>query len=170
MRLIWGTKGLLKGLGALGLRGPKPSCSSICLSTDVSKEHWALTFMARQFFSLLFFNCLTLATKTLRSSKLQKPCIQWYRIPEDLSVKEGKVAEVLVLTRFWYRFCIRKFYCIYLPWKLQILSEFSGQAVLPVGVFPTHLCCYCGDVATPLAILHSMECCFTHPSQYIYQL
>lgn len=68
----------------------------------------------------------------------------------DITSQKTLVLEKGRFLKCWFQldfdtgFCLRNFHCIYLPFKLQILSEFSGQAVLPVGVFPTHLCCYCG--------------------------
>jgi hypothetical protein len=79
---------------------------------------WLVTFQRNRgpspswpdsFFSLLFFSCLPPTTKTLQSSKHEEPFVQWHHIPEDLSVREGRVSEVLVLTWFWYGFLPEKF-------------------------------------------------------------
>ena len=45
----WGTKGLLKGLGASGLRGPEPKCQSIYLSIYLSNT---VDFLCVKYFDI----------------------------------------------------------------------------------------------------------------------
>ena len=61
------------------------------------------------FFFITLLQLLAPSNENATVSKHWEPFVWWHHIPEDLSVREGQVSEVLALTQFWYGFLPEKF-------------------------------------------------------------